>query len=153
MFICLDYIFVGYFKWPNRDPIQELGGLNLYGYIGNDPVNKTVRYGLDFWQSGGYYNWGWPGNQPIPRGPSPAEQTVEAATMAAAVQTALQDLGVNGAQPNPLSPTDASLPNASNIVKPKDCPPSSTGWNKVLSSHGSDSEAYERPIPNLSASG
>jgi RHS repeat-associated protein len=30
--------------WPNQDPIGELGGLNLYGYVGNDPVNKSEPY-------------------------------------------------------------------------------------------------------------
>jgi RHS repeat-associated protein len=33
-------------RWLNRDPIGELGGLNLYGYVGNDPVNNTDPYGL-----------------------------------------------------------------------------------------------------------
>ncbi|TVR54728.1 MAG: RHS repeat-associated core domain-containing protein [Puniceicoccaceae bacterium] len=27
-------------RWLNRDPIGELGGLNLYGFLGNDPVNR-----------------------------------------------------------------------------------------------------------------
>lgn len=26
-------------RWLNRDPIGENGGLNLYGYVGNDPIN------------------------------------------------------------------------------------------------------------------
>jgi len=26
-------------RWLNRDPIQEAGGLNLYDYVGNDPIN------------------------------------------------------------------------------------------------------------------
>ncbi len=26
-------------RWLSRDPIGELGGLNLYGFVGNDPVN------------------------------------------------------------------------------------------------------------------
>lgn len=26
-------------RWPSRDPIEELGGLNLYGFVGNDGVN------------------------------------------------------------------------------------------------------------------
>ena len=27
-------------RWPSRDPIEELGGLNLYGFVGNDPIGK-----------------------------------------------------------------------------------------------------------------
>jgi hypothetical protein len=37
-------------QWPSRDPIEEVGGVNLYGFVGNDGVNwwdylgwKTVR--------------------------------------------------------------------------------------------------------------
>ena len=30
-------------RWPSRDPIEEEGGLNLYGFVGNDGVN-----GIDF---------------------------------------------------------------------------------------------------------
>jgi RHS repeat-associated protein len=47
-------------RWVSRDPIEEDGGLNLYGYIGNNPLNsndpdglapKDRRYGYskDFW--------------------------------------------------------------------------------------------------------
>jgi len=34
-------------KWPNRDPIGELGGLNLYAYCYNSPINYFDRDGLD----------------------------------------------------------------------------------------------------------
>jgi len=27
-------------RWLSRDPIEEQGGLNLYGFVNNDPVNK-----------------------------------------------------------------------------------------------------------------
>jgi len=33
-------------RWPNRDPIGELGGRNLYGFINNNPVNKFDLLGL-----------------------------------------------------------------------------------------------------------
>ena len=32
----------------NRYPIEEAGGLNLYAFVGNDPVNRWDYLGLDF---------------------------------------------------------------------------------------------------------
>jgi len=32
--------------WPSRDPIEERGGMNLYGMVGNDAVNWTDYLGL-----------------------------------------------------------------------------------------------------------
>jgi len=34
--------------WLSRDPIGENGGLNLYGYVGNSPINRTDPTGLWF---------------------------------------------------------------------------------------------------------
>ncbi len=34
-------------RWPSRDPIEEEGGLNLYGFVGNDAVNSGDFLGLD----------------------------------------------------------------------------------------------------------
>jgi RHS repeat-associated protein len=36
-------------RWPSRDPIQERGGVNLYGFVRNDGVNRVDRFGLDIW--------------------------------------------------------------------------------------------------------
>jgi RHS repeat-associated protein len=33
-------------RWPSRDPIEEEGGINLYGFVGNDGVNKRDLLGL-----------------------------------------------------------------------------------------------------------
>ena len=33
-------------RWLSRDPIEEEGGLNLYGYVGGDPVNWIDFLGL-----------------------------------------------------------------------------------------------------------
>jgi hypothetical protein len=33
-------------KWPNRDPIGEWGGLNVYGFLGNDGVNAWDYLGF-----------------------------------------------------------------------------------------------------------
>jgi RHS repeat-associated protein len=35
-------------RWPNRDPIGERGGLNLYDYVANNPINAIDSLGL--WQ-------------------------------------------------------------------------------------------------------
>ncbi|MES2736646.1 MAG: RHS repeat-associated core domain-containing protein [Verrucomicrobiota bacterium] len=33
-------------RWVSRDPIEEEGGINLYGVVGNDPVNRVDALGL-----------------------------------------------------------------------------------------------------------
>jgi len=33
--------------WLSRDPIAERGGLNLYGYVGNNPINSWDPLGLE----------------------------------------------------------------------------------------------------------
>jgi RHS repeat-associated protein len=38
-------------RWINQDPIKERGGLNLYAFVHNNPVNKRDRFGLE------EYNW------------------------------------------------------------------------------------------------
>lgn len=35
-------------RWLSRDPIAERGGLNLYGFVGNDGVDSWDRLGLAF---------------------------------------------------------------------------------------------------------
>ena len=38
-------------RWLSRDPIGEDGGLNLYGFVGNDPVNFVDLLGLlRYWE-------------------------------------------------------------------------------------------------------
>lgn len=33
-------------RWPSRDPIKERGGINLYGFVGNDPIRFHDFVGL-----------------------------------------------------------------------------------------------------------
>ncbi len=39
-------------RWITRDPVEEEGGLNLYGFSQNDPVNKVDPLGLKLRVSG-----------------------------------------------------------------------------------------------------
>jgi RHS repeat-associated protein len=36
-------------RWLNRDPIEERGGINLYGFVGNDPTNYVDPEGEFAW--------------------------------------------------------------------------------------------------------
>jgi uncharacterized protein RhaS with RHS repeats len=36
-------------RWISRDPIAEAGGVNLYGYVLNDPIILFDPYGLINW--------------------------------------------------------------------------------------------------------
>ena len=56
-------------RWLSRDPIGESGGINLYGYVSNSPVNYMDSIGL--WQVtigggagvGGYITFGYNSGQ------------------------------------------------------------------------------------------
>jgi RHS repeat-associated protein len=52
-------------RWTAKDPILFGGGLNLYEYVQNDPVNGTDRHGLsDFAAWSAYWKW-TPQNQKV----------------------------------------------------------------------------------------
>jgi RHS repeat-associated protein len=77
-----DYLYRFYMpelqRWPNRDPIGELGEFNLYGFIRNEPLTTVDLFGLagppvrtspgGGGRGGGTY--GWP-----PRPPKPIDPT------------------------------------------------------------------------------
>ncbi len=44
-------------SWLNRDPSEEEGGVNLYGFIGNDGVNATDHLGL--WKAPDQWHGQW----------------------------------------------------------------------------------------------
>jgi hypothetical protein len=39
-------------RWIQLDPIGESGGINLYGFVGNNPVNYVDPLGLWWWDNG-----------------------------------------------------------------------------------------------------
>lgn len=39
-------------RWISRDPLEEQGGLNLYGFVNNDPVNKWDLWGMKNYKLG-----------------------------------------------------------------------------------------------------
>jgi RHS repeat-associated protein len=43
--------------WLSEDPIQEEGGINLYGYVGNSPLRKMDPLGLFGYDADGSVNW------------------------------------------------------------------------------------------------
>ena len=45
-------------RFINRDPIGEAGGLNVYGFAGNDGINGGDLYGLAWWNP---FSWNWSG--------------------------------------------------------------------------------------------
>jgi uncharacterized protein RhaS with RHS repeats len=55
----------GRHEWLNQDPIQESGGINLYAYVGNNPINNVDPLGLwtfeayGGWIFGGYFQIGY----------------------------------------------------------------------------------------------
>ncbi len=39
-------------RWINRDPLGEAGGINLYGFVGNNPISFVDPYGLELKYNG-----------------------------------------------------------------------------------------------------
>jgi RHS repeat-associated protein len=45
-------------RWTSRDPIGEAGGVDLYGFVGNSPLNRIDPFGLaygDWWDPRSYF--------------------------------------------------------------------------------------------------
>ena len=70
-------------RWPNRDPIEEEGGINLYAYVNNSPIDwiddlgeRAIRPGPG--RPGGRNPYRYPNGRPLPyippRPPNPNNQ-------------------------------------------------------------------------------
>src|SRR3989442_14739363 len=50
-------------RWINRDPLQEIGGINLYGFANNNPNLWIDPYGLNLDSCGAWFRnlfkWLW----------------------------------------------------------------------------------------------
>jgi RHS repeat-associated protein len=58
-------------RWLQRDPIGEAGGINLYGFVGNNPLGNVDPFGLAYgdWYDPRTYGFGGPsGAQTLPNG-------------------------------------------------------------------------------------
>jgi hypothetical protein len=44
-------------RWLNRDPIEEKGGLNVYGFVDNSPIGRLDPYGQDPWGGNKLFFW------------------------------------------------------------------------------------------------
>ncbi len=56
-------------RWPSRDPIEERGGVNLYGFGPNSPVNGIDNNGKIWW-----FLKEWLKKQPAKRGQKPFKE-------------------------------------------------------------------------------
>lgn len=70
-------------RWLQPDPIGQKGGLNIYTYCGNDPVNGADPSGLDFSRGGSavrILGYGNSNSNTITQGPAPTGSHIPTAT-------------------------------------------------------------------------
>ncbi|MGI8485484.1 MAG: RHS repeat-associated core domain-containing protein, partial [Thermomicrobiales bacterium] len=92
-------------RWLSRDPIGETGGLNLYGYVGNDPLNYLDPHGLSAFGTA----LPWAGGAAVADGPIPIGDVIAGGILAGAALYDLYNWLNQDAQPkadDPGMPTE-----------------------------------------------
>ncbi len=98
-------------RWPNRDPIEEEGGLNLYAYVANDPIVATDPFGRQLGSA-------TVGLEPTLLLTTEELEVLKAAAQAAAQAAALCALSHNTSNPPTNAPPVKKPPKRSPHAKP-----------------------------------
>ena len=53
-------------RWPSRDPIEERGGLNLYGFVKNDAIDRIDSLGLAWGNARAVWHYYWGEGEEVP---------------------------------------------------------------------------------------
>ncbi|MCC7528436.1 MAG: RHS repeat-associated core domain-containing protein [Candidatus Melainabacteria bacterium] len=103
-------------RWISRDPIEEAGGVNLFAYVGNNPISRIDPSGLDITgtQSGGNAPPGGGAGPPPGGGSGPPPPNGGQAANAAAGAAAAAGTGGGGKSKNKKKKEEKC---------PKDCNP------------------------------
>ena len=70
-------------RWLSRDPIEEKGGINLYGFVANNPANRVDKDGTTGWQ----FTGPWEHEHFDPHCPPPDETDAAIAALVATLIT------------------------------------------------------------------
>ena len=127
-------------QWPNRDPIGERGGVNLYGFVGNTPINFVDTDGrFPFAVFAIPFIWGAIMAPEYANAPAPGDPTF---------RLTHEEQLMNGAMAGLGSAATAGLLKGAGALSPsrrlKPCPTTSSpkppghgpDWEKGLSSRG-----------------
>ncbi|BET65394.1 hypothetical protein ASA1KI_03120 [Opitutales bacterium ASA1] len=90
-------------RFLNRDPIGEAGGVNLYGFCGNDPVNSNDLLGLN-------------DNRPKPYSPPPLGRGMRPPFSTPWTAMGPMPRGANDVGPAPVASTAPAVPGANSAV-------------------------------------